>query len=321
MPSIGVGLRACLVVSAAALLAPSARAGDSAYLDRCTLPTDCASDLCIADLGGTNFCTRLCSSDAECAAEHVCAGGQCEPDDTGEPCASGGTCATGLCIGAGLPGSHCTRECVSAADCPAGYSCIDGGGTKVCLEIEIPCSTCLTGMCTGVGCTSSCLAPGDCPVRFDGLPAYTCSSMCIPPADILGDGPIGAACAGDGDCRSAVCNSSGALGSTCTQACNPQGLCDQGFACIPISGTLACDAAGGGDLSTACSGQLDCRSGLCGTDSSCTRLCSDGLCPTGYVCPSGESPLCLPIPIFGDDFESADTCGWSSRVGSGDSCG
>ena len=94
MPSIGVGLRACLVVSAAALLAPSARAGDSAYLDRCTLPTDCASDLCIADLGGTNFCTRLCSSDAECAAEHVCAGGQCEPDDTGEPCASGGTCAT-----------------------------------------------------------------------------------------------------------------------------------------------------------------------------------------------------------------------------------
>lgn len=82
-----------------------------------------------------------------------------------------------------------------------------------------------------------------------------------------------------------------------------------------MSGTLACDAAGNGDLSTACSGQLDCRSGLCGTDSSCTRLCSDGLCPTAYTCSSGDDPICLPISIFGDGFESGDVCTWSVSVG------
>ncbi len=280
--------------------------GTGAYLDRCTAGADCASALCAADRGGTHFCTRRCTSDLQCAHEHVCVttptGGVCFPDDTGAPCSVGAPelCALGLCLG-GAAGGHCTRACASAAECPAGYACTRAGGstTKICVDIEEPCSAaadCATGFCTTLGCTAACDTVADCPTRLAGLPAYACDTrlgstpLCIPPADILGSAPIGASCpaTGTNDCRSGACDSSAPTGPMCVQACDAQGGCGPGLGCFPLADTtgvtLLCERAGTGDLTEPCSTARDCRSGICHPDHHCTRLCADGFCPSTYTC-------------------------------------
>jgi hypothetical protein len=295
-----------------------------AYLDRCSTATDCASGLCVLDRGGSHFCTRSCTSNLMCAQEHVCVtsstGSVCLPDDTGAPCSVGtpAQCALGLCLGSAA-GGHCTRYCQSAAECPAGYACtITGGSTqKICVDIEEPCtaaSQCATGYCVGnatmsVGCTAACDSPADCPQRMAGLPAYTCdnslgtgtTNLCIPPSDILGGDGIGASCpaTGTNTCRSDACDPNAALGPMCTQACTAEGRCGPGLGCTPfVNGSqiiLLCERAGTHDLLASCAHGSDCESGLCDTMGFCTRLCADGICPTGTTCqpiPGSGIALC-----------------------------
>ena len=71
--------------------------------------------------------------------------------------------------------------------------------------------------------------------------------------------------------------------------------CAPGLGCYPLidgaSLLLVCERAGTADFGTPCSTGRDCYSGLCdGTRAVCTRLCADGLCPTGF--------LCQPVPGF-----------------------
>jgi hypothetical protein len=281
--------------------------GPGGYLDRCTADTDCASLRCADDFGPTRFCTRPCSTDAQCAHEHVCVDGGCVVDDTGQPCVTGtpDTCATGLCYGSAASGA-CTRYCTSAAECPSGYACTSAAGapgTRICVDIERRCSAaadCATGLCIPTrGCTSECTTAADCPRRLDGLPPYQCRidfgstvPICAPPADILGDDPIGASCRFDGLgrnlCRSGACDESAPLGAMCTQACTAQGGCAPGLGCFPLedSGSVlyVCERAGTRDLGATCATGRDCHSGLCQAPGYCTRLCADGLCPTGWTC-------------------------------------
>jgi hypothetical protein len=302
----------------------------SAYLDRCSVPGDCASNLCVPDLGGTSFCSRTCSTDGECADGHLCVGGHCVADDSGKPCVSGATCASGLCIGGTSGHGHCTRLCQSALGCPSGYGCMDVAGTQVCVNIEVGCAACPVPLCVGSSpsfCTSVCATASSCPPRFPAYPPYTCESIsgtpvCVPPGDVVGTDPIGTPCTGDSTCRSDLCLTSGAAGAVCSQVCNARGGCGPGTGCVPIpdgSGgqLLACDVAGNGDLETPCSGPLDCRSGLCDSESgTCTRLCSDGLCPSGFSCSQDAIPICVSTStsIFSDGFESGDTGAWSNVV-------
>ena len=212
--------------------------GRGAYLDRCTADTDCASGRCVDDHGSTRFCSRACASDLECAHEHLCsAAGVCVHDDTGAPCsiATPATCADGACLGT-AGGASCTRDCASAAECPAGYACttVDTSGRRVCVDIERPCTAaaeCATGLCFGgVGCTAECRTAADCPARLAalGVPPYRCSTelgtanpICIPPSDVVGSDPIGAACrynaSGIVQCRSGACDDSAPLGPMCVQ--------------------------------------------------------------------------------------------------------
>jgi len=285
--------------------------GTRAYLDRCTTDADCASGHCADDLGPTRFCTRSCTSDGNCAHEHICLAGLCQADDTGAPCTSPAACATGMCLGTAAAG-QCTRTCSSAAECPAGFACtIAGGSTSpICVDIEKPCtaagSECGTGLCIPtLGCTATCRTAADCPGRFSGLPAYTCeiafgstSPICAPPSDILGSDPIGASCPATGlnTCRSDGCDATAPLGPMCTQACTALGGCAPGLGCYPLydgtaPATLACERAGSADLGQACGTSRDCRSGLCDTAGYCTRLCADGLCPSDMAC--------TPIPGAG----------------------
>ncbi len=280
------------------------------YLDRCTSPDDCVSGLCEVDIGGSLFCSRSCTSNAQCAYEHVCADSVCQPDDTGAPCsvATPETCELGLCLGSGDGTGACTRTCNSANDCPAGYACTQAGGSseKLCVNIEKACAdgnNCGSGLCLSAqGCTAFCDSAADCPQTLGafGIEPYTCevafgsgTPICVPPLQVLGPDPIGATCNATGTvtCRSGACNGDAPIAPMCTQTCSPQGGCGPGLGCFPLAdlGTfhLVCNRAGAGDLGDVCNQASDCTSGLCSADQSpayCTRHCNDGLCPTGWTC-------------------------------------
>ena len=287
-------------------------AGTGQYLDRCTSPGNCASNLCEVDVGGSSYCSKACSSDAQCAYEHICVGNTCRPEDTGEPCtvAMPDACEL-LCLQAGDGSGECTKPCTAANQCPAGYACTYAGGSeyKICVNIEKACagpSNCGSGLCiTGtpaVGCTAFCDSAADCPptLTWLGVPAYTCANaygstqpVCVVPDGIIGSDPIGAYCSpSEYDpiyCRSAACDGDAPTGPMCSQTCTVEGGCGPGLGCFPLAQGaefhLVCNRGGTGDLGAACAAGANCHSGLCDdTGDVCTRHCNDGLCPTGWSC-------------------------------------
>lgn len=303
--------------------------GTGRYLDRCTTSANCAGGVpCALDRGGTRFCTRACTTDTQCAHEHTCVGGFCVPDDVGAACTTGtpDVCVHGLCLGT-AGGGYCTRFCSNASECPSGYACSRSGGSsqKICVNVETNCtaggSECPpatstgAGYCTTFGCTTECDTAADCPMRLPGFPAYQCNRtlnpsgnpLCIPPADITGGDPIGDSCTATGipTCRSDACDTTAPLGPTCVQACTSLGGCPPGTGCQPlVDGAdvyLVCELAGARDLTQVCAHSYECQSGLCdgsGAVGHCTRLCNDGLCPTGYTCqPVGSFgfSMCRPV--------------------------
>jgi len=300
--------------------------GDGAYLDRCTAGSMCMSGVCIDDVGSSMMCTRDCTRHADCADDHVCASGRCVPDDTGASCnvAAPSTCALGLCLGpAGAPG-ECVRDCDTARDCPAGYACTVAGGSagRICVDIEKPCtaagSECGTGLCVpSIGCTATCRNANDCPLRGAdfGLLPYRCEAafgsadpVCSPPlfgdgmgGDVRGADALGSSCppTGTNECRSGLCNADSPGGPMCVQTCAPEGGCADGFGCKPeeLTGgaiTYVCARSGARGMGEPCAAAAECHSALCQAPGYCTRLCHDGLCPTGWSCASfGSARICV----------------------------
>lgn len=278
--------------------------GTGAYLDPCTAAGDCASGMCTAT--SPQFCTRACSRQSDCAHGQICSSAKaCVLDDSGAACdpVSAVPCAS-YCYGS--PSSaQCTHECTSAADCAAGFACSDVGGTKVCVNIEIPCGTadeCPSGLgfcgATGLGCTATCKTAADCPARLllTGITPYTCQvnggkQVCVPASDVQGPDPLGATCNALGNtCRSGACDD-GTSPASCAQRCVPRGGCPAGFGCFPLydpaQTSLVCNRAGTLWLGDTCGRGSDCVTGMCqgsGATGYCTRMCADGLCPTGFVC-------------------------------------
>ncbi len=303
------------------------------YLDPCAANTDCLSGECLELTNGARFCTRRCAASSDCADGFICnsppagTAARCVPDDIGTPCtvATAMSCAR-LCVGNPVSGTqaHCTHECSSAADCPAGYGCQDaGGGTRVCISAEQPCaraSECTTNLCIGMtsgfqGCTSRCTSDNDCPRRMTrndadagvvALRPYRCQvvsgeRLCVPPlqsngGDLMGSVALGGSCGSSASpqCRSGVCDGET---NVCVQGCTPTGGCPAGFACRPwVDGTdvhLVCrrSVSGATLIGRSCSIGADCVTGLCqgtsatpGSPAYCTRLCNDRLCPTGMTC-------------------------------------
>ena len=127
----------------------------------------------------------------------------------------------------------------------------------------------------------------------------------MPPFDVLGSDPLGTACdasAALNTCRSGLCDPDALPGPMCTQVCTAEGGCGPGFGCFPIvdgaTVHLLCRRAGTAALGASCTSGRECDSGLCDMGSRrCTRLCVDGLCPTGWRCEpaAGFGPgICRP---------------------------
>jgi hypothetical protein len=282
--------------------------GTKAYLTSCAADGECVSALCAA--GAPRFCTRTCTANADCADGQICSAGKCALDDAGAAgcdLASGSPCKQ-ACFGSSTVASarHCTHTCTTASECPAGHACSEvAPGKKVCVDIERSCATadqCPSGLgfcgSGGLGCTAKCNSASDCPSRLVGLPAYTCelksgTQVCVPPSDVLGADPLGASCSSTGTntCRSGACDD-GVSPAMCNQRCTVRGGCGKGWGCFPLedpgppkSTLLVCTAAtGSGWLGDACTRARDCITGICQAPGYCTRLCVDGLCPTGMSC-------------------------------------
>jgi len=105
----------------------------------CEGNNDCDTAVCI-DMPGGKKCTSLCTDDCPdgfscqdvnpgsdpifaCVFKHLTL---CTPCMKDTDCKNQGVAA--LCLDYGAEGRFCGGECSSAADCPQGYSCVDGEG-------------------------------------------------------------------------------------------------------------------------------------------------------------------------------------------------
>ena len=296
-----------------------AASGPAPYLTPCSSNLQCASGLCVTDWRtGHRFCTRDCSSAADCALDHACAtlSGRrvCLASDVGKPCSGRSDCQVECLENSQTHEAHCTASCQSARDCPAGYGCTSVGNGKYCVRIAERCSVdsdCITGLCLApytypevFACSALCDSSADCPV------GWACQSVqntlvCTPPT--YGTGGLGDSCADN--CQSGLC-----LGGTCTVECGITRqvgqYCPPGFACTVSSGqagnVLVCASSGSLGFGEPCTGAPQCASEACmqmsDGKSRCTRFCNDGA-----GCPAGSS--CIPISTAASGV-TLQVCAW-----------
>jgi Cys-rich repeat protein len=229
-------------------------------------------------------------------------------------------------------------SCTTDSDCPAGETCSSGTCVGRNVPNGGPCSgnaECQSGLCQNGMCVSTTPPPAGCTSNAD-CPDGTCvGGVC----QGTGQKPNGSACAGNADCLSGLCDNG---------TCQPGGsaMCTQDSDCsimgeVCMGGT--CTGTGQVPNGSACSGNLDCMSGLCqsnvcqpggGPPPPCTgKSCADqgsscGLAsdhcgqqincwpdPGNPACP-GAAQACIADPTTG-----AQTCVSGGPVCTGSLCG
>ncbi|MCB9535883.1 MAG: hypothetical protein H6704_06425 [Myxococcales bacterium] len=279
--------------------------GDQAYycLDGCLTDngnSDCRDQYrCSARPDVVNFdgamvgvCVPKCESDSDCEAGRRCdtGSGNCVARGekaTGDACTANNQCNGGLCLKTtAFRGGYCSARCGNQfADCEPGASCVTVDGAAVCLGGCDGDGDCRGGdgyKCREVARTTD--------SQGDSVPVRACVPRCQS-NDECGDGehcdvesgdcvegvgdpnPLGAFCAGDGDCASGAC---------LTGERWPNGYCTAG--CDACTGT--CNTTADGDVClAACDADLDCRPGYVCNDGGCTGPCkSEADCADGLVC-------------------------------------
>ena len=211
--------------------------------------------------GGSDpgHCTHLCRNASDCAGGYSCVyavGGDTASAKvcawTNRNCATSELeCPTSLGVCGGGPGTWCTGQCASVADCPrilgTPHTCSDpaGLGFNVCVPAA----------------TSGELPVGNPCIRDDECRSGICA---VPEA---GSPAI------------------------CLERCTPTAGCPTGFGCnaaiLSRTGLAAnvCVPAGLGRSGTACTLGRQCRSGACsGSSRRCIDSCQNGFCPPGTLC-------------------------------------
>ena len=237
----------------------------------CTQSAQCASNVCrIINFPG-GYCTRTCTTNAECGA--------------------GATCGTD-------PANASARICLK--------TCAEAGTTSgcrpdyVCEKRAHPNGTpaCVPGCTSQVSCSgaSACDSRGFC----CGLSGFACceGSTCTEAGTGCGTdgycepmaGGVGAACTGNGDCQTGFCQqqTSGLwTGGYCTLQCGAQS-CPSGSVCSTGFSTAICL-----DACAQAGSQSDCRPGyVCdlgwGPGATCVYACtSSSQCGSNVSCQGG----------------------------------
>lgn len=118
-------------------------------------------------------------------------------------------------------GAAIGSKCTSDSSCQAGLVC----GTTNILTTNVVDST------ENSICTKSCCTSADCPASYvcfgPGTGGNYCISATLAQRGAVGDGTPGAACAGDTDCRSGVCDTT----SHCLDTCCSANDCAAGTTC------------------------------------------------------------------------------------------
>ena len=299
----------------------------------CTSDAQCAPPATICNLG-TGACDQGCGATG-CPTGQTCntTTGHCY---TGQPtgnlplnatCVADNDCQSGDCFdfGSGI-GAVCVSSCGSHTDCPAGFTCYDHFGGKMCVSSQLfsgasfstpnggSCTQggqCQSNFCPGNVCTGLCSDDADCAggvCRWSEFTADRYIAACNGPA---GAGANGASCGADSDCRSGVCYGSG----TCGDLCGSTADCPNGNICAPVNYSVctvdliftclgwevnlvkACIQSphGAAVNGTQCSDAQgsNCRDGFCyNTSNQCTGVCSrDADCPASMKC---------GVEVFGD---------------------
>lgn len=293
--------------------------GDRAYfcLDGCLTEngnSDCRDDyrcsprteVINADGREVGVCVPKCEQDADCEAGRRCdtGTGDCVPRGeraTGDACTANAACNGGLCITAPeFRDGYCSARCGSQfQDCEPGSYCATVDNAAVCLSTCQRDSDCRTDdgyICRQVaekadqsgdvqpinGCVPRCQSDAEC---GDGNHCDPQSGLCEPGA---GDpNPLGAFCAGDGDCESGDClTAAGWVNGYCTDTCGGDGDCPGGI----------CATAGGADRCLAgCDVDIDCRGGYICDGGGCRAPCqADADCDGELICSKSTGRCVVP---------------------------
>ncbi|MEZ4431862.1 MAG: hypothetical protein R3F65_05570 [bacterium] len=293
--------------------------GDRAFfcLDGCLTENgsgDCRADyrcsprteVINADGREVGVCVPKCEQDADCEAGRRCdtGSGDCVPRGekaTGAACTTNASCNGGLCITAPeFREGYCSSRCGSQFQgCEPGSVCETVDGAAVCL------ATCQSnGDCRGSAgyicrqiaekadqsgdvqpiraCVPRCQSDAEC---GDGNHCEVDSGLCAPGA---GDpNPLGAFCAGDGDCQSGDClEAAGWSNGYCTEGCRGDGDCGGGV-CATAAGADRCLAG--------CDVDLDCRAGYICDEGGCRAPCqADSDCDGERICSRSTGRCVIP---------------------------
>lgn len=277
----------------------------------------CASGDC-RDLGDGGRCTEVCAvgvagecPDAFYCDEVVCGEGACVAGVAGagvlgDACEVDTDCDNLACAQTG-DGARCLRPCSAEAGCTEGEACadVDDDGCGGCAPNDAgapfgaPCaaaSDCASGLCEadafGLSCATACA--GGCPAGFVCDPDDHCVRT-APAAE------LGSPCVDAAGCVSGACEDVGGR-RVCTGACDAEGACPAGLACVDAPGGPRCEPTAGVAGET-CADNADCVTDLCGRFDdfrACTAECGpDAPCPGDLVClvrgdADGEGGYCRP---------------------------
>lgn len=170
-------------------------AGARGMGEPCDADAECASGLCLDD-AGARYCSRPCTDDAACMNDAFhCRGGSCirgPREGVGGVCVGNEDCESGICAAAG-DRVWCTAFCDDANPCPAGLSCTEAGGARVCApdlgiigEVCTSNAECASGICALSGvegtCTRLCGPEDLCGSGYDCVRVDTTNAVCLPAA-------------------------------------------------------------------------------------------------------------------------------------------
>jgi hypothetical protein len=285
----------------------------------CAADGDCPSGFLCQAMHGSKQCVPFdgrceerCLGDRDCPTGFRCAEGYCGAiagfRGLCAPCSVDDECQSGACMQGADGRRSCAPFCAAEVDCPAGSVCLAVAGLEsaICLPRSGHCPVGVGGegrACTGPGgCASGlCMVQDGEPQGrcVDGCSRGACSDgrrcesvddqpICLPPL-----GADGARCLNGVECAGGLCVAL-ASESVCTQACDQDSACGEGWTCDQVGGAGLClPATGGGGIGADCAaGPVSCTSGLCLVQPSgpvCTRPCqSSGNCPDGWRCSEVE---------------------------------
>ncbi len=308
---------------------PGCEPGEGCFLDKCSENADCLSGWCVEHMG-EGVCSQSCQDECppgwECRqvagtvpdVVYICVSNVanlCRPCSTGADCKSVGG-AEDVCVDYGDEGAFCGGTCLTDAECPWGFSCIDAftvtgvatrqcvadagvcpcTGKSVALALSTPCEVVNEfGTCSGQRvCTDDGLSECDASVPAE----ETCDGV-----DNDCDGDVDESTCDDGnECTADTC-----LGEAgCDHAALDEGECKDGNPCtvadhceagVCVGDPVICDDE---NPCTACTLGDHCVDGECvGTevecdctsDTDCEALEDGNLCNGTLFCNTQKVPF------------------------------